>query len=333
MIYKKQIFLLIIMVNALFSYSIEVINSKDLKLDLEVEVMSGYKYKVTEFPGISSFDLDKAKIELNTEINKRLDLSIGLDFAEFEDETLTSEVIKNAYAQYTFNDYFKIRAGQFKSGFGGEISLSRKPHLEKSEASKKIAPGRVRGIQLSGNKIFNHFSYKLRFANSGEYTVKGNDDGHHIGALKIDYNLKKKKDFQFKTGYSLSIGTHDYLAQSLYALYIKQISSDSMFFFFAEYMEQRFFNYYWDYSFFTSCAIRIKNIAPVIHLEFFDNIAGADGEDDKFVPGIGINFYTNDDLFSVRFDYSVEHLFSLPPTPRNDRFYNHEFKLLVEARI
>lgn len=332
MLERKKI-LLLLLLNSIFTYSVEVISTQDLSLDIGVEVKSGYKYQVTEYPGISSFNLYSADLEIDSEVYNRLDLSLTLDFSEFDDGVLSSEVLKNAYSQYRFHNYFKLRFGQFKSGFGGEGSLgSSVPHLKGSEATDNLAPGRVRGVQLSGSKILNTLSYKIGFFNSGDYTEKGNSDGHHIGTAKLEYKLKKKKCYEFKTGYSFAYGTHETLTQGLFILYKKRLGKDFRLYLFTEYMEQRFYNYYWNCSIFASTGLRFKDIELALNCEYYDDIIGHDGPKDKINPGTGVNFYAIDDNCMFRLHYEFDYLFSSPPN-RTDRFADHEISLIMEARI
>lgn len=332
MLKRKLILLLFIIFPSLFCYSIEVIDSKEFKLDIEAEVKSGYKYQVTEFPGISSFELYSADLGLKSEVMDKLDLSLSLDFSEFEDGVLTSKVLKSAYSQYSFHDYFKIRLGQFKPGFGGENDLKKYPHLKSSEASKSLSVERSRGVQLSGSKILDSLSYKIGLFNSGDYTEEGNSDGHHFATAKVEYKLKKKKDYEFKTGYSFYYGTHDTLKQSLFLLFSKNIKSDFKLFLFTEYMEQRYFHYHWDNSLFFSSGLRFKDLEGALYCEYYDENIGNDGEGDKINPGVGFNFYRMDDNSVFRIHYNFDYLYSIPPN-RTDRFSDHEIAFIMEARI
>lgn len=331
--YMKFFLILYIFIQtSLICFAIDIVSSEDLNLGLDISISSEYNYLITEYPGISSFNIDSAKLGLNGDLYDNIGFNLSLDFSEIDKGNISSKALKSIYVQYTFNNYFRIRTGQFKAGFGGENDLKNSPHLNGSEGSKKIAIGRARGIQLSGKKILNNFSYSLGFFNSGDYDREKNEDGHHIGTAKIDYKLKKKGSYRFNTGYSFSIGTNDSLSHGLYTSYQKKLKNDKEFFIFVEYLEERFFNYHWNNSLFASCALRINKIEPVIHFEYFDEVVGEDGEDDKLIPGLGVNYYAVDDLLKVRFDYSCDYLYSLPLN-HTDGFFNHEFSLLMEVSL
>jgi len=312
--------------SALFAF--DIYNSK--KIDVEMDILLGvdYSYEATLLPGRGGFELTDSKIALEGEFLEKLKFHISADLSDREVVYNNIQFLKDAYGQYNFANFLKLRAGLFEIPFGEENSLGTmsRPHMYHSEASDLIAPGRSVGIRLSGKKIFNHFSYSLGAYNSSGTIYEENETGHHIFTAGLTF----KKDF-FETGYQILYTTDEIFSQGIYLDFDFKLNENSNMRIFSEYLEQRHFNYHWNHSLFTSLSLRVNDIEPLLYFDYYNERVGYDGTEDKWIAGLGFNSYFLDDHLKLMVDLHTNYLYSLENT-LNLKFYDHKLtiKLLMD---
>ncbi len=304
-------------------FSFEIYDGK--KLDVEMDLLIGidYSYEATLLPGRAGFELTDSKIGLEGEYLDKMKFHVSVDLSDTEVDGDNVQFLRAAYGQYTFFDALKLRAGRFEIPFGEENSLGKmsRPNMYHSEASDLIAPGRSVGIRLSGKKIFNDFSYSLGAYNSSGTLSVENETGHHIFTGQLKFN----RDF-FKTGYEILYSTDEIISQGLFVDFDFDVKENITFRFFSEYLEQRYYNYHWNHSVFTSVALRINNIEPLIYFDYYDDRVGYDGVEDKWVAGLGFNSYFLNDNLKLMVDLHTNYYYSLE-NASNLKFYDHKLTL------
>lgn len=312
--------LLFIAGSAFSLYSFDIYKSK--KLDVEMDLLLGvdYSYEATLLPGRAGFELTESKIGLEGEYLDKMKVNISVDFSDTEVDGDNVQFLKDAYGQYNFFDALRLRLGRFEIPFGEENSNGKmsRPNMYHSEASDLIVPGRSVGIRLSGKKIFNDFSYSLGAYNSSGTLYVENETGHHIFTGKLQF----KRDF-FKTGYEILYSTDEVFSQGLFIDFDIAVKKNMTFRFFSEYIEQRYYNYHWNHSIFTSVALRINDIEPLIYFDYYDERVGYDGDEDKWVAGLGFNSYFLNDKLKLMVDLHTNYYYSLQNVS-NLKFYDNK---------
>lgn len=295
---------------------------KSKMLDVEMDLLLGvdYSYEATLLPGRGGFELTNSKIRFEGEFLDNLKFTISADLSDSEVKRDNLQFLRDAYGQYNFFDALRLRAGRFEIPFGEENSLGTmsRPNMYHSEASDLIAPGRSVGIRLSGKKIFNDFSYSLGAYNSSGTLYVENETGHHIFTGQLKYN----RDV-FSTGYGILYSTDEVFSQGLFVDFNVDLKENVTFRFFSEYIEQRYYHYHWNHSLFTSVALRLNNIEPLIYFDYFNDRVGYDGDEDKWVAGLGFNTYFLNDNLKLMVDLHTNYYYSLENLA-NLKFYDHK---------
>jgi hypothetical protein len=316
---KKQLVCLFLLpLIALNAFDIK--SGKHVSCDLDMVLGTAFIYEATDYPGRGGFTLTDADIKLSGSYDDNLKYSLSLDLSEINSEDYDS-VLKNAYFQYNLIDSFRIRLGQSKVPFGIEYDMSstERVQLYHSQGSDLIAPGRALGITFSGKKIFHHFSYEggiYNFTSSDESYE--NDSGHlrASGTVKYDYR-------NLTVAYEISASTAETFAHGIGINWEHDLPFNHTIALFTEFIEQRYYNYYWNNSLYSCLSYRMNCFEPYIYCDYFDENMGNDGENDILIPGVGFNIYLIEEKLQIRTDLHTEYYYSYPILT-NDAFYNNQ---------
>lgn len=309
-------------------FSFELYDGKKLQVDMTLILGVDYSYKATLLPGIGGFELTNSQIKIEGEYLENLEFSFSGDFSDTEIESEQVHFLKNAYLQYNFFYFLRLRTGRFDIPFGGEadLGIGSRPYIYHSEASKLITPGRSIGVSLSGKKIFDYFGYKVGFFNSSGDLFTENVTGHHIFTGLITF----KKGI-FEAGYNILYSTDETFSQGVFIDINALLRENITFRFFTEYLEQRYFNYHWNHSVYSFASLRVNSFEPVLYFDYYNDRVGYDGVEDKWIPGIGFNVYFLNDKLKLMTDLHTNYLYSLEDG-YNLKFYDHKLtiKLILE---
>jgi hypothetical protein len=264
--------------------------TKKWDLDLGILLAPAYGFHYPSFR--NGFHFEKADIEFSSEYDNRIEFVINLDFQELY-ESQPARLIENLYLQYDFSKLFKIRAGQYKIPFGEEIArgITERPYLEHSLASTKLAPGRRQGVMILGKGLFSYLGYRAGIFNTSETDKPENETPYISTAGKLFFELDKFHGFSIKSGYSVYYSLDEIFAQSAFLDFSWQILKLHKLSLFTEYLEERFYHYYWNNSIFLCLSYRVANFEIYCSGEFYDENTGHMDKDDSFVLSSGINLY------------------------------------------
>ena len=307
----------------------EIYEGKNLDIDLNLLLGMNYNYTATLLPGLSSFNLTEGKIALEGEIMEKAEFKISVDFTDIEMEEESLAFLRDLYGRYDFHDFFRVKAGRFEIPFGADSlkGTDSRPNIYHSQGSDKISQGRSVGVSLSGKKIFGHFEYSLSaFNNSGELSLE-NETGRHLfsGSLTFNNNF-------LDTGYNALITTDETFSQGVYMDWNFKLGEKTKLNIFCEYLEQRYFHYYWNHSVYTLLALRTGKVEPLIYFDYYNEKVGYDGEDDMWMPGLGCNIYFLDDRLRLMTDLHSEYRYSLQNS-FNLKFYDTQLTLKLVLKI
>lgn len=317
---RKLLFLLCLIPLLSTLNAIEIYDKKKISIQLNTEVTTEYNYETNMFPGLSSFEVPSAEISLEAEYYNDFHIVISADLADYN--------LKNAYISYKFDDYLYLKSGKFKVKFGQEYTANYRPRTTHSDATDNFAPGRSSGISAYGKDILNLFDYNFSFTNDYN-SDEGNETGQHVLTLMLDQNFIFKKIYKIKTGYEILYNTDETFAHGIFA----EISNtdDLGLYILLEYMEQRYYHYYWNRSFFISSAYRFNDIEPFIHFEYYDDYIGEDTDDDVLVSGFGLNKYKLKDRLKFTFSYINRFSYTETDTFEWDYISNMEHTITLQA--
>lgn len=304
-------------------FAFKIYDGKNLKVKMTALLGSDYSYETSLLLGRSGFELTNSKLELEGHYLKNLNFTLSTDFSEKEIDSGNIKILKDAFIEYKFHIFFKLRAGRFKIPFGKEISLgsSKRPYIYRPESSKKISPGYSDGFVLSGKKIFSLFQYKMGFFNSSGSLSQKNITGHHLFISSLSF----KKEF-FSAGYSFLLETNETLSHGAFIHYNKIFTNRLKLRIFIEFLEKRHYNYHWNHSFFSFSSLRFKSAEPVIYFNYFNHKVSYDGSEDKWTGGLGFNYYFLKDKLRLMLDIHTNYHPSLEDG-YNLKFYNSKITL------
>jgi hypothetical protein len=308
-------------------WAFEIYDGK--KVEVEMELLLGFEayYKATLLPGIGGFELSNCQIKLEGEYLDKHEFVISSDLSEIEIDDETLSFLKDAYTQHNIHDFFRIRAGKQKVPFGEEISMgtTSRQYISHSEGSDLIAPGRSLGLSFSGDDILTYFGYETGLFNDSGEDLLDNDTGNLMFTGQVNFEYKF-----LETTYSILYSTEETFAHGISVDLNFNLKDNVELRVFSEFLEQRYYNYYWNHSLFTFAALRINSIEPVLYLDYYNEYVGGDGSEDKLIPGIGFNKYFNNRIklmidLHTNYYYSLEDLY-------NDKFYDSKvtIKLIME---
>ena len=322
---NKIIFLIIFFSNSLFSFP--VYKGKEISVNMNMLLGIDFFYKLTKPPGLGGFRISNSKIKIDAKYLKKIKAKISFDFSKIDKKKFHMNLLKKAFLQYDFNNFFKVRTGKFKAPFGKEISQGiKKRHYIYHSQSSKAVPGYSLGLQFSGENIFKYLSYKVGFLNlnNKEFVEEINGNFTLCGNFQFDFRY-------FNLGYQYLADTAERFSQGVFFLHRMKFRKDFYYNFFFEFIEERYFNYYWNNSFFSNLSLRVKSFEPLLYLDFFNNKVGFDGLKDNFIFGIGFNSYFLKDKLKIMIDIHTNYLYSLKNV-ENLKFYDNKItiKILME---
>ena len=317
--------LFIILLTLVFSpiSALKIYNKKDKKVDMDISVSTKYDYKASLFPGLSSFHEPKAKLKLTGEYLDNLKLFIYTD--------LNDEGVKAAYINYDFFKPLGLRVGKFKVHYGREKTESTAASID-SDASDNFTPGYSSGISLYGKDLLNIIDYNLSFTNDYNSNSE-NETGQHTLTLFFGKTFILGQQYELSPGYNVLYNTDETFSQSIsIMLYPKENIGSSIL---LEYMEQRYFNYYWNHSALLSSSYRFENMEPFVQFEYYDEYVGEKVDKDSFNSGIGVNIYSIDEHLKIKACYINRYGFSKVQTGGSIFIsrMDHKFSLELEFSL
>lgn len=314
---KKMLIISIIVINILPLYAFKIYDKNDIKIKMSTEVNAEYNYEASLYPGLSSFEIPSAKITIDGEYMEKLEFSISTELAEM--------VLENAYIKYNLLPPLKIKMGQYKIKYGREETSDYRPQTSHSEASKNFTPGRSIGISFYGNELFNILNYNFAFSNDFN-SDEDNETGQHTLTLQLEKEFDLNQEYVLTPGYNILYNTDEIFS---HGIYIELLNNDSKnLYLLLEYLEQRYFNYYWNRSFYISTAYRFSFLEPFFNFEYYDDYVGEMTNDDALISEIGLNLFQMDDKLKISLSYTNDYY---PENATNS--LNHKMALQVEIKI
>lgn len=308
--------------------SFELYDGKKIELEMNLLLGMNLSYTATLLPGIGGFEITDGKISFEGEILDKAGFKVSVDLSKISQDSDELQILNDIYGKYDFSDFFRIAAGRFKVPFGREslMGAASRPNIYHSEGTREISPGRSVGLNFDGKKIFRYFGYNLGFFNESDDFSLENDTGHFLLTGLIFF-----KNDVVRTGYNVSYTTSESFSQGFFADFGIPLGNDKNLRIFCEYLEQRFFNYHWNHSAFALISYRSANIEPLIYFDYFNERVGFDGDDDKWIAGLGFNSYFLKDKLRLMVDLHTNYYYSLQNS-FNLKFYDNKLtiKLLLD---
>lgn len=275
------------------SHAHDILKTK--KWELELNMLSVPVY-IFNYPSLQNgFYFENIEIGLFSEYKNRIRFVLDLDFSELsgEDGSRPYSFIENVYLQYNFYKLLKVRLGQYKVPLGEEITLGtvERPSLYHSFGSKNLAPGRSQGIMMFGNDLFSIIGYRIGVFNAFDASEPENETPYLSTAGKLFFEFDNIPSIYLKIGYSIYYSFDEIFAQSAFSFFTWQINNDHKFTLFSEYLENRFYNYYWNNSSYLLLSYRYKGFEIYSAGELYDENSGKMDKDDCFSLCSGINVY------------------------------------------
>lgn len=285
-------------------------------------------YTATLLPGIGGFEITEGQISFEGEILDKADFKVSIDLSRISEEPDDLQILKDVYGRYDFADFFRVKAGRFEVPLGleGLKGTASRPNIYHSEGAREISPGRSVGISFDGKEIFNYFGYNLGLFNESDEFALENETGHFLFSGLIFF----KNDF-VRAGYNASYSTSDNFSQGVFADFELDLGKDKELNIFLEYLEQRFFNYHWNHSAYALVSYRSGDVEPLIYFDYYNERVGYDGEEDKWIAGLGFNSYFLKDKLRLMVDLHTNYLYSLQNS-FNLKFYDNKLtiKLILD---
>jgi len=282
--FRTKVLLLLLLISTdLFAF--EIHTSEDLDVKMGVLVGSDYSYTATHLPGLSAFSMTDMKVNFKGSYKNLLSFKLAIDLADIDVENQPLNIVKDVYGKYHKRSVIQFQAGHFRSALGEEIQRgpTKRNHIYHSIASKEIVPDRSVGFAFLGKKVIEHWSYSVHFQNSSLDDTK-EETGHHTLSSKVGF----KSDI-LSAGYSNLLNTDKTFSQALFCSLNFKFSERYTLTLFSEYIEQRYYQYYWNRSVYTNLTFNSNTFEYLLYYDYYDNIVSGDGADDKWILGGGIN--------------------------------------------
>ncbi|TDS55261.1 porin [Myroides indicus] len=172
----------------------------------------------------NSFDIKRMRVSMNAKITENLEVTTLVNLADFKNSDVSTKVLENAYAKYTFSRYLQITVGQFRPLFGLEetypvdivksIDYSNSYYLFGNNGwmSFQVGAALTGSVNLGSVPM----SYGFSVMNGNGKNKTDNDDGKHYSS-RLLFNLNRQHDFN--VGFSGGIG--EVQKQNVYAVGIE----------------------------------------------------------------------------------------------------------------
>ncbi|MBN1647468.1 MAG: hypothetical protein JW874_05495 [Spirochaetales bacterium] len=288
-------------------YSVDL-DSGDMELEIEFLIIPEFTIGLPSMNKL--FLLDAASVSTEGEYRKKLLFSLETDLAgllDNEDPSL-SEVLESCYFQYKFMKELKLRLGLFTVPVSEELflGLNERPSIDHSSAIKNLAPGSNIGIMVHGKDIINLFGYDLGLFNSlpPDQIMDAQSDLALAGKAYI--KAEPFSRLSVKAGYSAYYSFSEIFAHSVFADLYFTVNEHNSIHLFSEYLEQRYYNYYWNNAFTAFIAWRCRFFEAYFRSELFDRNTAEAHSDDRILLSPGLNFYTCDDHMRFGIQYTAE---------------------------
>ena len=322
--FKIILLIVIFFISQIQSPAMEIINKKKTGVDLNINISPAF---YINFPLLENkFYLESAEIGLQCIYNDRLKVLIDMDFADIvsQDSDITSNILHNLYVQYKFSEQIKIRTGLFKIPVGEEFFFgnTERPYLDHSMSSDEMLPGWNIGIMLHGEELLSILSYAAGIFNTPAETFTEYETPYLSTAGKIALEGDCFKTLFVKCGYSVYYNFEDVLTHSLFSHIRWRFHDAQALSLFCEYMEQRFFNYYWNNGYFLFLSYRFKNWELYGTGDFFDRNTSDIDADDSIKICAGMRFYILKNKIQIGAEYAFENEYE-----KNDT--DHEVSVIM----
>ncbi|MBN2535357.1 MAG: hypothetical protein JXB88_20940 [Spirochaetales bacterium] len=272
---------------------LELIKTKKWDVNLSLRLAPAY---VFNYPSLlNGFEFYNMEIEFECEYDNRVELALAFDLMELYEGSgfVPGKLIEDAYLNYNFHKFLKIRAGQYKVPLGEEIALgmSERPYYDHSLGSRRLAPGRRQGLMFSGKEIFSFLGYQAGIFNTSETDKEENESPYLSTAGKLILDFDEFPGIYLKSSYSIYYSFDEIFAQAASQYFSWQFFQIHKLTLFGEYLEQRFYHYHWNNSIFLLLAYRAGLFEIYSSGEFYDENVGKEDKDDCFSLCSGINLY------------------------------------------
>lgn len=159
----------------------------------------------------NSFELKRMRVFMNAKITENLEVTTLVNLADFKNKDVSTRVLENAFAKYTFSRYLQITVGQFRPLFGLEetypvdivksIDYSNSYYLFGNNGWMSFQIGAA----VTGNVDLGTvpMSYGVSVTNGNGKNKTDGDDGKHYSS-RLLFNLNK--DHNFNVGVSGGVG-------------------------------------------------------------------------------------------------------------------------------
>ncbi|MFO8235045.1 MAG: porin [Bacteroidales bacterium] len=152
----------------------------------------------------AAFSVHRARMGLKGKVSDKISVNMVVGATEPPNN---SPALVNAFADFSLNQYFNIRAGQFFVPFGveGPEPITINPAIERSYTSRQMNPFRMfRDIGIMGYGNYSFMNYSLAVMNGNGANVAENLNPKDVIG-KVDFEIFD----DFIAGLSSHIGTYE----------------------------------------------------------------------------------------------------------------------------
>jgi len=168
----------------------------------------------------NSYEIKRMRVSLNARLSKNLSLVTLVNLADFKSDPKT-KVLENAFARYSFNQYFRVQIGQFRPAFGIEdshpvdiiksIDWTNAYYLMGNNGWQSFQIGASFDGTVNLGKIPFHYAVSMTNGN-GKNKLDNNSGKHYAGRFSFDLDKKNNFVVGFSTGGGKEFG------KTIYAL-------------------------------------------------------------------------------------------------------------------
>lgn len=169
----------------------------------------------------NTFEIRRMRVSLAAKISNNLEVNALVNFADFKNTNVSTKVLENAYAKYTFNRYLQVTIGQFRPLFGMEetypvdivksIDYSNSYYLFGANGWMSFQIGAALTGSVDLGKV--PMSYGVSVTNGNGKNTIANDNGKHYSSRFL-FNIDKKHNFNV----GMSGGIGEYKDREVYAV-------------------------------------------------------------------------------------------------------------------
>lgn len=294
---------------------VKLYNSKEVDVFLELRLASLFSYQIHSTE--NGFIVSDAKVEFNGNIYNNLSFTLSIDpIVYYHYYASENSVVKDLFVDYEFYKWLRVRIGQYKVPYGEELFLNpgERPYIDHFLCTKKLTPGRDRGIMIHGKDIFYIFEYHIGYFNGLGIETEKLDISKSLLAGKAMIYFGNIYKFIFGLEAALKFDTIFSFSDGLFFSFSYRPSEDSRFTVFIEFLEENFINNTSDIDFFSSNGVavflsyRFGVVEPFLFFERFDDFVGIESIEDCINSGFGFKTYIIEDILSVKTMYNLKYM-------------------------